>query len=153
MTVILKDIVPPIIEVSKLGYAAVAVYSLLFQSAFQDRRYEKGKYEYRRDCGGTTTWSHKALADTLGMGKKKVLESVDALLDNGFIQLVGLIPSSKGSMHRVYRVTHPIMLETVRAVIPMMPYAPSVAAKRLTKGGGSSDEGFMFTDECGREVI
>ena len=41
MTVILKDIVPPIIEVSKLGYAAVAVYSLLFQSAFQDRRYEQ----------------------------------------------------------------------------------------------------------------
>ena len=140
MTVILKDIVPPIIEVSKLGYAAVAVYSLLFQSAFQDRRYEKGKYEYWRDCGGTTTWSHKALADMLGMGKKKVLDSVDALLDDGFIQLVGLIPSSKGSMHRVYRVTHPIMLETVRAVIPMMPYPPSVAAKRQLKGGGSSIE-------------
>ena len=153
MTVILKDIVPPIIEVSKLGYAAVAVYSLLFQSAFQDRRYGKGAYEYRRDCGGTTTWSRKALADTLGMGKKKVLDSVDALLDDGFIQLVGLIPSSKGSMHRVYRVTHPIMLETVRAVIPMMPYKPSVAAKRLKKGGGSSVEGLMFTDEYGREVI
>ena len=107
MTVILKDIVPPIIEVSKLGYAAVAVCSLLFHSAFQDRRYEKGKYKYRRDCGGTTTWAHKALADTLGIGKKKVLDSVDALLDDRFIQLVGLIPSSEGSVHRVYRVTHP----------------------------------------------
>ena len=87
------------------------------------------------------------------MGKKKVLESVDALLDNGFIQLVGLIPSSKGSMHRVYRVTHPIMLETVRAVIPMMPYPPSVAAKRLKKGGGSSTEEIFYSDEYGREII
>ena len=149
MTVILKDIVPPIIEESKLGYAAVAVYSLLFQSAFQDRRYGKGSFEYRRDCGGTTTWSHKALADTLGMGKKKVLDSVDALLDDGFIQLVGLIPSSKGSMHRVYRVTHPIMLETVRAVIPMMPYPPSVAAKRQIRGGGSIIEEIVYSDNYG----
>ena len=38
MTVILKDTVPPIIEVAKLGYAVVAVYSLLWQSAYQDRR-------------------------------------------------------------------------------------------------------------------
>ena len=29
MTVILRDTVPPIIEVTKLGYTAVAVYSLL----------------------------------------------------------------------------------------------------------------------------
>ena len=56
-------------------------------------------------------------------------------------------------MNRVYRVTHPIMLETVRAVIPMMPYAPSVAAKKLTKGGGSSSAGLIFTDEYGREVL
>ena len=45
------------------------------------------------------------------------------------------------------------MLETVRAVIPMMPYAPSVAVTRLTKGGGSSVEGLVFTDEHGREII
>ena len=153
MTVILKDIVPPIMEVSKLGYAAVAVYSLLFQSAFQDRRYGRGEYKYRRDCGGTTSWSHKAIAGCLGMGKKMVLDSVDVLLDNGFIQLVGLIPSSKGSMHRVYRVTHPLMLETVRAVIPMMPYKPSVAAKRLAKGGGSCSEKLAFDDENEFEVF
>ena len=38
LTVILRDIVPPIIEVEKLGYAAFAVYSLLYQSAYQDQR-------------------------------------------------------------------------------------------------------------------
>ena len=31
---------PPLIEVAKLGYAAVAVYSLLYQSAYQDQRYD-----------------------------------------------------------------------------------------------------------------
>ena len=40
LTVILRDTVPPIIEVAKLGYAAVAVYSLLYQSAYQDQRYD-----------------------------------------------------------------------------------------------------------------
>ena len=41
MTVILKDTVPPIFEVAELGYAAVAVYSLLYQSAYQDQRYDQ----------------------------------------------------------------------------------------------------------------
>ena len=90
MTVILRDTVPPIIEISKLGYAAVAVYSLLYQSAYQDQRYDRRKCirrNDRRDCGGTTNWSHKAIADTLRMGKQKVISSIDLLLDNGFIQL------------------------------------------------------------------
>jgi len=56
-------------------------------------------------------------------------------------------------MNRVYRVTHPIMLETVRAVIPMMPYPPSVAAKKLTKGGGSSTEEIVSNGDYGREVV
>ena len=35
MTVILKDTVPPIAEIAKLGYAAVAIYSLMHQSAIR----------------------------------------------------------------------------------------------------------------------
>ena len=55
MTVILKDTVPPVTEIAKLGYAAVAVYSLMYQSAYQDLRVDKRKYrkwQDRRDCGG-----------------------------------------------------------------------------------------------------
>ena len=92
MTIILKDTVPPIIEVAKLGYAAVAVYSLLWQSAYQDLRYDKRKCirrKDRKDCGGSTNWSHKAIADTLKMGKQKVLTSIYLLLDNGLIQHEG----------------------------------------------------------------
>ena len=55
MTVILKDTVPPILEVAELGYAAVAVYSLLYQSAYQDQRYDQRKCFLRMDCGGTTS--------------------------------------------------------------------------------------------------
>ena len=136
MSVILKDTVPPIVEVAKLGYAAVAVYSLLWQSAYQDQRYDHRKYlrrKDRKDVGGTTSWSHKAIADTLGMGKVKVITSIDLLLDNGFIQHEGFMPSSKGNKHRIYRVVHPDMIETVRAVMPILPALPSETAKRLSK--------------------
>ena len=85
------------------------------------------------DCGGTTHWSHKGLADKLGMGKKKVIESIDALLDNGFIQFARMLPSPRGSKQRLYRVVHPKMLDTVRAVMPMLPELPSETAKRLSK--------------------
>ena len=81
---------------AKLGHAAVAVYSLLWQSAYQDQRYDHRKYlrwKDRRDGGGTTNWSHKAIADTLGMGKAKLITSIDLLLDNGFIQHEGFMPS------------------------------------------------------------
>ena len=147
MSVILKDTVPPIVEVAKLGYAAVSVYSLLWQSAYQDQRYDHRKYlrwKDRKDCGGTTSWSHKAIADTLGMGKAKVITSIDLLLDNGFIQHEGFMPSSKGNKHRIYRVVHPDMIETVRAVMPILPALPSKTAKLLSN---SKDKGYIHSIE------
>ena len=132
MTVILRDTVPPIIEVAEFGYAAVAVYSLLYQSAYQDQRYDKSLCLKRRDCGGTTNWSHKGIANKLHMGKQKVIECINQLLDNGFIQHEGFMTSAKGSKHRVYRVVHPTMLATVRAVMPILPYKPSITAERNT---------------------
>ena len=130
MTVILKDTVPPIVEVAEFGYAAVAVYSLLYQSAYQDQRYDKRHCIKRRDCGGTTSWSHGAIANKLHMGKQKVIECIDLLLDNGFIQLEGFMPSTKGSKHRIYRVVHPTMLTIVRDVMPILPCLPSENAKK-----------------------
>ncbi len=56
-------------------------------------------------------------------------------------------------MNRFYSVTDPLMLEAVCAVIPMMLYKPSVAAKTMIKGGGSSTEEIIYSDEYGREVI
>ena len=135
LTVILKDTIPPIIEVAKLGYAAVAVYALLYQSAYQDQRYDKRKVRQRKDlrhCGGKTNWSHKAISDTLGMGKAKTIVSIDLLLDNGFIQHEGFMQWSKGSKHRIYRVVHPDMIATVREVMPILPALPSETAKRLS---------------------
>ena len=133
MTVILKNTVPPILEVAELGYAAVAVYSLLYQSAYQDQRYDQRNCVLRMDCGGTTHWTHKGIADKLGMGKKKVLESIEALLDHGFIQFAGMLKSSRGSQQRLYRVVHPAMIDTVRAVMQLLPEPPSERAKRLSK--------------------
>ena len=136
MTVILKDTVPPITEIAKLGYAAVAVYSLMYQSAYQDLRYDKRmyrKWKDRRDCGGTTNWSHKAIAETLHMGKAKVINAIDLLLDNGFIQAEGLMPSSKGSKHRIYRVVHPDMIDAVRHAMSFFSSTASDRAKQTSK--------------------
>ena len=80
MTVILKDTVPPILEVAELGHAAVAVYSLLYQSAYQDQRYDQRNCVLRMDCGGTTHWTHKGIADKLVMGKKRLLNRLTLYL-------------------------------------------------------------------------
>ena len=133
MSVILKDVTPPILEVAKLGYAAVAVYSLLFQSAHREREYAAMPSGERQDTGGTTRWSHKAIAETLGMGKAKVIQATDALLDEGFIQVIAREPSATGSKHRVYRVTHPKHLETQRHVLSMFSESSSIRNKRIDK--------------------
>ena len=66
------------------------------------------------------------------MGKHKVLTSIDLLLDNGFIQHEGFEQSTKGSKHRTYRVVHPEMIDTVRAVMPILPRPPSETAKLMS---------------------
>lgn len=131
MAVILKDVEPPIMEVAKLGYAAVAVYSLLFQSAHRDRCYAQIAPGYRADTGGTTNWSHKAIADTLKMGKAKVIQATDALLDAGFIQVIARIRSATGSKHRVYRVTHPEHLDAQRLALSLFDEPSSIRNKRI----------------------
>ena len=131
MTVTLKDVAPPIIDVAKLGYAAVAVYSLLFQSAHRDRCYAQIAPGYRADTGGTTNWSHKAIADTLSMGKAKVIQATDALLDTGFIQVIARERSATGSKHRVYRVTHPDRLDAQRHALSLFDEPSSVRNKRI----------------------
>ena len=47
------------------------------------------------------------------MGKAKVIADIDLLLDNGFIQAEDLMPSAKGSKHRIYRVVHPYIIDAV----------------------------------------
>lgn len=133
MPVILKDVTPPIREVARLGYAAVAVYSLLFQSAHRDRCYALVAPGFRADTGGTTNWTHKAIADTLGMGKAKVLQTIDALLDAGFIQVIGREHSAKGSRHRVYRVIHPEHIEAQRHALNIIGNPPSLRNRLIDK--------------------
>ena len=139
MAVILKDVEPPIMEVARLGYAAVAVYALLFQSAHRDRTYAEINPGYRTDTGGTTNWSHKAIAETLSMGKAKVIKATDALLDAGFIQVIGRMRSATGSKHRIYRVTHPDHLEDQRAALLLFSEPSSTRNKRIDATSKTKD--------------
>ena len=68
----------------------------------------------------------------MGKPTAKAIASIDLLFDNGLIQHEGFMPSSEGSKHRIYRVVHPDIIETVRAVMPILPALPSGTAKRLS---------------------
>lgn len=134
MSVLLRDTAPPIREVAELGQAAVSVYSLLFESAHKDRRYsvvQEGEVKERRDCGGTTSWSHKAIADTLHMSKTTVVKTTNLLLDNGYITVVGWEQSGTGSNHRVYRVLHPKDVPAQQHVISLFDDPPSVRWRKV----------------------
>ena len=132
-TIILDDPIPPVREVARYGATAVAIYCLMYESAFMDKRFDKNSHlpwEQRRDCGGLCRWSHKAISDTLGIGKKTLLEKIALLLDAGYIQVEGMEMGSKVSHQRIYRVTHPNSLEARRVAIELMPEKPSITAKK-----------------------
>ena len=109
----LRGTKPLIEEAVKVGPKALLVYVWLWNSA------EK---HHGLDTGGTTTWSHKALADQLKMSNTTVIASINGLLDAGLIQREGLVPpqGGKGSWKNRYRVTHPQMLEAQRHAISVM---------------------------------
>ena len=142
-TIILDDPVPPVREVAQYGATAVAIYCLMYESAFMDKRFDKNRHlpwEQRRDCGGLCRWSHKAMSDTLSIGKKTLIDKIDQLLDAGYLQVTGFEMGSCISHQRIYRVTHPNVLSRRKWVIEMLPEKPSVTAKKIAKnikGGGS----------------
>jgi len=136
MAVILAGAKPPLQEVAKLGAKATQIYGILWESALMDvDRDDKIylPYSARRDCGGTTHWSKSALASHIGSKRETVSKALDTLLDNGFITIIGLAPSQKGSPHAIYRVLHPNIIESQRHVISLFPDKPSVRWKNSDK--------------------
>ena len=123
MTVIIKG-PPPIRAVASLRQnGCIQVYALLWESAYMDTRIDKRRKiskKDRRDCGGASEWSIKALAGTLSLGERTVRNAVKTLLEYGFISVDGLIPTGKGSPKRLFRVTPPSELDNRRAVISVM---------------------------------
>ena len=149
MSIILTDALPPLQEVVKLGAKASQVYGILWQSAAMDVRYDKRKHlpwELRRDCGGTTSWSKKALAGLTGSSRQTVAKAIDQLLDAGFITVVGLTPSTKGKKHLVFRVLHPDQLEHQRYVISLFDKPPSQRWKNYGVSS-SKDTATRWADE------
>jgi len=124
MNFILTDAQPPLLEVSKLKGKAAQVYGVLWQSAVQD---------VRGDCGGTTEWSIKGIADFTGSCRKAVRKALCVLLDSGLISAENYVASEVGSEHTIFRVTHPNQLEAVRHAISIMG-SPSIRWQNRLKG-------------------
>ncbi len=132
-TRILKNAIPPFREVSKLGTKASQVYSILWESASMDVRFDSRKtipWEQRRDCGGTTYWTIKGIANEIGSQRKTVSNAICLLLDAGFITVEHYVKSRQGSQHTVFRVTHPNQLEHVRHAIAIIG-PPSVRWRKM----------------------
>ncbi len=115
---------PPIYEISKLRVnGAIQVYSLLFESAFKDTRYDDRSYldwKDRRDTGGKTYWSIKAMAQVLMLGKATVLKAIEALLENGFISVEGYLSTKTISKQRIFRITPVEQLEARRSALSII---------------------------------
>ena len=129
MSVILKDVQPPLLEVAKLKGKASQVYSLMWDSACKDVRYDPCvhlEWSKRRDAGGTTHWSIKGMADVLNINRRAVSKAICSLLDSGLIQVEFYLPTKSGSDQTVFRVTHPKHIEDVRSAISMLSILPSV---------------------------
>jgi len=118
-------------EALALGRECGAVYGVMWEAAWHDRRGE---------CGGTTELSHKALAVLCHMSKTTVLHAVDLLLDDGLIQFLHLVPTPKGSWKRRYRVTHPDHVEAQRAAIDLFEVPASERAKRISQAALREEE-------------
>ena len=129
MTVSLRGTTAPIRDVSNLGYAAVAVYSLLFESAYKEHKFHKPGNSAPYITAGTTHWSHKAIAQTLHMGKATLIKALDKLLDHGFLTVVGYASPPFGSVHRIYRVIHPELIEHQRHALEVIGVPSSVRQK------------------------
>lgn len=128
MSVLLSDACPLMREAFALGQEAGAVYAVLWEAAWHDRR---------GDCGGTTQMSHKSLAALCHMSNTTVMKAIDALLDDGLISCLGLVKGETGgSKKRIYRVIHPSHVEAQRAAIAVMGEAlsPSKRARALRAG-------------------
>ena len=72
--------------------------------------------------------------------QKTLIDKIDQLLDAGYLQVAGLEMGSRISHQRIYRVTHPNILNTRKWVIKMLPEKPSVTARKIAeyiKIGGS----------------
>lgn len=123
MAVLLAGSCPMMREALRLGKECGAVYGVMWEAAF---------YDERGDCGGTTSLSHKALADLCHMSRTTVIRAVDRLLDDGLIQFLHLVPTPQGTWKRRYRVTHPEQLEVQREVLSLFGEPASERAKRAT---------------------
>ena len=153
MTVILKNTQPLLREVTRLSPKAVQVYLVLWQSAQMDVRYDKRvnlPWHQRRDCGGTTEWTVKGIADHIGSKRDTVRKALSQLLDDGLISVAGYSPSPYGTKHTVFRLTHPDELDNVRHSIalivkPSVRWQQNLTAKRCDYDPYSiSDDGCSF---------
>ena len=153
------DTPPPIREIANLRIpGAVAVYALLFESAFKDKRPDKKQFKDftdRHDCGGLTFLSHDYISKTLRMSKSTVLKAIRALYAHGFISKEGELKNRGKSSQAIYRVTHPDQLENRRHALEIMGDQLPTKAKKHSGHYYKEDQTFVdfLEDELANNAL
>ena len=120
MAVILKEVELTIIQVSRIGRAAVEVYSQSFQCAHRDRSYAQNTPGVRADTVGTSRWSHKAITNSLSMGKVKVVrQPINCQIMHLSKQSAVKGPPQAASI-RDYRATHQSQMKARRHALSFL---------------------------------
>jgi DNA-binding transcriptional MocR family regulator len=127
------------------------VYRLLWASAKQDNRRDWNRldkpWDQRQDCAGTTTRTHKGIADELGISRPTVDKAIDQLLDHGYITVIGMTDSTYGRPHRIYRVFHPSAIPAQQSILRLFSRPASVRWREWSRGYA------VFTEEDGSECM
>ena len=139
--VLIDKVMPPLNNIALLGSNPLRVYVVLFEAA---------QHDVRDNCGGTSCWTIKGIANQLVIQRKTVARALDKLLDTGYLQIAGEQKNGDGCHSSIWRVTHPAMLEAVRYSIELMG-KPSERLRRMRAKQQKIDttkyyEGVDFTD-------
>ena len=131
---ILRNCCPPLVQVGKLGGLCSQVYAVLWESAYKDVRLDPSlhkAFQDRRNCGGTSEWTAKGIANELGSCRKRVGQSLDRLLDHGFVIAEDYVQDGRGSRITVWRVVHPDQLKSRKAAIDILGEPPSERRRKI----------------------
>ena len=131
---ILRNCCPPLVQVGKLGGLCSQVYAVLWESAYKDVRLDPSlhkAFQDRRNCGGTSEWTAKGIANELGSCRKRVGQSLDRLLDHGFVIAEDYFQDGRGSRITVWRVVHPDQLKSRKAAIDILGEPPSERRRKI----------------------
>lgn len=111
---------PLLEEVSLLGEPALEVYRTMWDMALQGPTPEapaRPSWDQCDVCPGAVYATHSQIAAQAGVSRPTANQAIDALIDGGYIGVIGMTPTKTGSKARIYRVFRPEVVPFQQALV------------------------------------